>query len=283
MTNKYMYFIANWKMFGGLSTLNSLNKVIKFLRIFKRSNRTKIIYCPPSTLIRPMSKKIINSRIQVGAQNCHESLTYGASTGSINSMMLKNVGAKYVILGHSENREAGETDKLINTKIKAATKSGLKVIFCIGETLGQKKKKITNKVLSKQIDLGLQKVKKRKNIVIAYEPVWSIGTGLIPKSDDLLKTINFIKKKIKNKKDILIAYEPVWSIGTGLIPKNNDLLQTVKFIKKKLKNCKVLYGGSVNSNNVNDLKLVNNIDGFLIGGASQNSKKFIDIIKKTYN
>ena len=240
-----MYFIANWKMFGGLSTLNSLNKVIKFLRIFKRSNKTKIIYCPPSTLIRPMSKKIINSRIQVGAQNCHESLTYGASTGSVNPIMLKNVGAKYVILGHSENRECGETDKLINAKIKAATKSGLKVIFCIGETLGQKRKRITKKILSKQITLGLRKVNKRKNIIIAYEPVWSIGTGIIPKPDDLFSTINFIKKKVKN--------------------------------------IKVLYGGSVNPKNINELKLIKNIDGFLIGGASQNPKKFIDIIKKTYN
>jgi len=245
MTNKYMYFIANWKMFGGLSTLNSLNKVIKFLKIFKQSNNTKIIYCPPSTLISPMSKKVINSKIQVGAQNCHESLAYGASTGSINPMMLKNVGAKYVILGHSENRGSGETDKLINVKIKSATKSGLKVIFCIGETLGQKRKKITKKILSKQITLGLQKVKRRKNIVIAYEPVWSIGTGVIPEPDDLFSTINFIKKKVKN--------------------------------------IKVLYGGSVNPKNINELKLIKNIDGFLIGGASQNSKKFIDIIKKTYN
>ena len=239
-----MYFIANWKMFGGLSTLNSLTKVIKFLKIFKKSKNTKIIYCPPNTLIRPMFKKVMNSKIQVGAQNCHESLTYGASTGSINSMMLKNVGAKYVILGHSENRESGETDKLINTKIKAATKSGLKVIFCIGETLGQKRKKITNKILSKQITLGLQKVK-RRNIVIAYEPVWSIGTGVIPKPDDLFRTVNFIKKKVKS--------------------------------------IKVLYGGSVNTKNINELKLIKNIDGFLIGGASQDPKKFIDIIKKTYN
>ena len=159
--------------------------------------------------------------------------------------MLKSVGAKYVIIGHSENRKMGETDKLINLKIRSTLKAKLKVIFCIGETLKQKRKKMTKKILDSQIKLGL--------------------------------------KKIKNKKDILIAYEPVWSIGTGLIPKNNDLLQTVKFIKKKLKNHKVLYGGSVNSNNVNELKLVNNIDGFLIGGASQNSKKFIDIIKKTYN
>ena len=239
-----MYFIANWKMFGGLSTLNSLNKVIKFLKIFKKSNKTKIIYCPPNTLINPMSKKVMNSKIQVGAQNCHESLNYGASTGSINSMMLKNAGAKYVILGHSENRESGETDKLINAKIKSATKSGLKVIFCIGETLGQKRKKITKKILSKQITSGLQKVNKKKNIVIAYEPVWSIGTGIIPKPDDLFGTINFIKKKVRN--------------------------------------IKVLYGGSVNPKNINELKLIKNIDGFLIGGASQDAKKFIDIIKKTY-
>ena len=240
-----MYFIANWKMFGGLSTLNSLNKVIKFLKIFKKSNKTKIIYCPPSTLINPMFKKVMNSKIQIGAQNCHESLTYGASTGSINPMMLKNVGAKYVILGHSENRESGETDKLINNKIKAATKSGLKVIFCIGETLGQKRKKITKKILSKQIALCLQKVNKKQNIIIAYEPVWSIGTGIIPKLDDLFSTINFIKKKVRN--------------------------------------IKVLYGGSVNPKNINELKLIKNIDGFLIGGASQDPKKFIDIIKKTYN
>jgi len=245
MTNKYMYFIANWKMFGGLSTLNSLNKVIKFLKIFKKSNKTKIIYCPPSTLITPMSKKVMNSKIQVGAQNCHESLTYGASTGSINPMMLKNAGAKYVILGHSENRESGETDKLINAKIRAATKSGLKVIFCVGETIDQKRKKMTKKILSKQITLGLQKINKKKNIIIAYEPVWSIGTGMIPKPDDLFGTINFIKKKVRN--------------------------------------IKVLYGGSVNPKNINELKLIKNIDGFLVGGASQDHKKFIDIIKKTYN
>ena len=111
-----MYFIANWKMFGGLKSLNSLHKVIKFFKTFKNKKSTKIIYCPPNTLIRPMSKKLKGTIIEVGAQNCHQSENYGAHTGSVNSLMLKNVGAKYVIIGHSENRQAGETDKLINLK-----------------------------------------------------------------------------------------------------------------------------------------------------------------------
>ena len=245
MTNKYMYFIANWKMFGGLKSLNSLHKVIKFLKGFKKNKFIKIIYCPPSTLIRPMSKKLINSKILVGAQNCHENETNGAFTGSINAKMLKSVGAKYIILGHSENRFVGENNKLINLKIKSALKSGLKVIFCIGENLKQKKKKLTKKILSKQIKLGLDKVRNKKSILIAYEPVWAIGSGFIPKPLELFKTINFIKKKLKNNK--------------------------------------VLYGGSVNDKNINQLNSISNIDGYLIGGASQNSKKFIDIIKKTYN
>ena len=245
MTNKYMYFIANWKMFGGLNSLNSLNKVAKFFKNFDKNKFTKIIYCPPSTLIRPMSKKLKNTRIVVGAQNCHENLTPGAFTGSINSLMLKNVGAKYVIIGHSENRQAGENNKLINLKIRSALKSGLNVIFCIGETLKEKRKKITKQILNKQIKSGLY--------------------------------------KIKNKNNILIAYEPVWSIGSGFIPKIDELFYTIDFIKKKCKNYKVLYGGSVNSKNIIKLKSIDNIDGYLIGGSSQDPKKFIDIIKKSYN
>ena len=245
MTNKYMYFIANWKMYGGLNSLNSLNKVINFFKTFKKKKFTKIIYCPPSTLIWKMSQKLKNTNIGIGAQNCHQNEKHGAFTGSINSSMLKNVGAKYVIIGHSENREVGESNKIINLKIKSAIKSSLKVIFCIGETLKEKNNKITNQVLIKQIRLGLYKVKNKNNIIIAYEPIWAIGTGLIPEPNDLKKTINFIKKKMKNYK--------------------------------------VLYGGSVNSKNINELKSINNIDGFLIGGASQDHKKFIDIIQKTYN
>ena len=245
MTNKYMYFIANGKMFGSLNSLNSLHKVVNFFKSFKKKKLVKIIYCPPSTLIRPMSKKLKNTNIIVGAQNCHEYENYGAFTGSINSNMLKNVGAKYIIIGHSENRQSGETNKLINLKIKSALKSGLKVIFCIGETLKEKRKKNTKQILNKQISLGL--------------------------------------KMIKNKNKVIVAYEPVWAIGSGLIPKSNDLFDTINFIKTKIRNSKVLYGGSVNPKNINELKSINNIDGFLIGGASQDPKKFIDIIKKTYN
>jgi len=245
MTNKYMYFIANWKMFGGINSLNSLDKVIKFFRSFKKKKSLKIIYCPPNTLIKPMSDKLKNSKIYVGSQNCHENEKFGPFTGSVNASMLKSSGAKYVIIGHSEVRQSGESNKLINQKIQSAIRSGLKIIFCIGETLNEKKKKLTNKVLNNQIKLGL--------------------------------------KKIKNKKGILIAYEPVWAIGSGLIPKPLELFQTINFIKKKVKNNKVLYGGSVNSKNIDQLNSINNIDGYLIGGASQDSKKFIDIIKKTYN
>ena len=245
MTNKYMYFIANWKMFGVLNSVNSLNNVIKFFKNLKKKKLIKIIYCPPITLINPMKRKFKSSKIEVGAQNTHENENYGPFTGAVNSKMLKDVGAKYVIIGHSENRQLGETNKLINLKIKSALKKGLKVIFCVGETLQEKKKKLTKRVLNKQIKMGLN--------------------------------------KIRQKNDILIAYEPVWSIGTGVIPKQNELIKTIDFIKKIEKTLKVLYGGSVNSKNIQELKSINNINGFLIGGASQDSKKFIDIIKKTYN
>ena len=241
-----MYFIANWKMFGDLRTLNLLDSVIKFSKKNKNT-KFRIVYCPPNTLIRPMSKRLKKTKLEVGAQNCHESEKYGAYTGHVNSKMLKNVGAKYVILGHSENRQSGETDKLINLKIKNAIKSNLKVIFCIGETLSEKRKKITKKILAKQIKNGLKSIKDTSKVIIAYEPVWSIGTGLIPKSNDLLDSISYIKSKFNKKTP------------------------------------KVLYGGSVNNKNIAQLKDINNIDGFLIGGASQSSKKFIDIIKKTFN
>ena len=103
----------------------------------------------PNMILGPMPKKLKKTNIEIGAQNCHEQESYGAFTGSINSKMLKNIGAKYVIIGHSENRQSGESNQLINLKIKSALKSGLKIIFCIGETLKEKRKKITKKIFSK--------------------------------------------------------------------------------------------------------------------------------------
>ena len=241
-----MYFVANWKMYGNLSSLNTLDKVIKFSKS-KEIKKGRLIYCPPYTLISSFVKIFKNCQIGIGGQNCHESHSYGAYTGSVNSKMLKNIGAHFVIIGHSENRDKGENNKLINLKIKSAVKAKLKVIFCIGETLNEKNKKKTKSILSKQIKIGLSGVKNKSNIFIAYEPIWAIGSGIIPKSKDLFSTVEFIKSKFKDK-----------------LPK-------------------VLYGGSVNPQNITDLKEINNIDGFLIGGASQNIKKFIDIVKKTYS
>ena len=241
-----MYFVANWKMYGNLSSLNTLDKVIKFSKS-KEIKKGRLIYCPPYTLINSFSKKFKNCQIGIGGQNCHENESYGAFTGSVNSRMLKNAGAHFVIIGHSENRIKGESDKLINLKIKSALKAKLKVIFCIGETLAEKRKRRTQSILSKQIKIGLNNIKNKSNIFIAYEPVWAIGSGIIPKSQDLFKIIEFIKSKFRDK-----------------LPK-------------------VLYGGSVNPENIINLKKINNIDGFLIGGASQSAKKFIDIVKKTYS
>ena len=241
-----MYFVANWKMYGNLSSLNTLDKVIKFSKS-KEIKKGRLIYCPPYTLINSFSKKFKDCQIGIGGQNCHESESYGAYTGSVNSRMLKNAGAQFVIIGHSENRIKGEDNKLINQKVKSALEAKLKVIFCIGETLNEKRKKKTQLILSQQIKIGLNSVKNKSNIFIAYEPVWAIGSGIIPKLQDLFKTIEFIKNQFRDKSP------------------------------------KILYGGSVNPENITNLKEVNNIDGFLIGGASQSTKKFIDIVKKTYS
>jgi triosephosphate isomerase len=249
MTNKYMYFVANWKMYGDLKSLNTLDKVIKFTKS-NQNNKFKLIYCPPYTLLSNFSSKLKKTNIDVGAQNCHECETYGAFTGSINSKMLKNIGANFVIIGHSENRIQGETNLLINKKIKDALKNKLKIIFCIGETLSERRSKKTHKILLNQITQGLKGVKNLSNVFIAYEPIWSIGTGIIPKTDKLLKDINYIKSFIK--------------------------------IKFKQKFVKILYGGSVNTRNIKDLKEISSLDGFLVGGASQNPQNFIDIVKKTF-
>ena len=249
MTNKYIYFVANWKMFGNINSLNSLKNVIKFSKLSKKF-KFKLIYCPPYTLLNLFFKKVKKSNISLGAQNSHYIFDSGAHTGSISPSMIKKIGAEYVIIGHSENRAGGETNFIINQKVKSCLKAKLKVILCIGESLKQRKMKLTNKVLKNQISKALEGIKRIDNIFFAYEPIWSIGTGIIPKVDILQKDVEYLKE----------------------------------FISKKYKNSrpKIIYGGSVNSKNIQDLRYLNNLDGFLIGGASQKAKNFIDIVKKSF-
>ena len=247
MTNKYRYFIGNWKMFGQLSSIKILKRVNSYLNKVKNNN-SKVIFCPPYTLINSFAKQLKKSLISIGAQNCHHESSFGPHTGSINSKMIKNSGAKYVIIGHYENRIRGDTDLLINKKIKASLNNKLKIIFCIGENRKQKNKRITNKILNKQITIGLKGINKKSEIFVAYEPIWAIGTGLVPNTSNLKKNLKFIQKKLK----------------------------------KILNNYKILYGGSVNHKTVKVISSVGNVNGFLIGGASQSSKKFIDIIKNSY-
>jgi len=249
MTNKIL-FIANWKMFGNLNSVKSVETVINLSKK-KNYKNAKIIYCPPYTLLNYFVIKTRKTNLDVGAQNCHYEINTGPYTGSISSTMIKKLGAKYVIIGHSENRSNGETNTQINKKIHSAILNNLNVIFCIGENLFEKKNKKTNKILKQQINLGLKKIKKIDKIIFAYEPVWSIGTGKVLTNKELTKQVIIIKKIIKNK-----------------------------FKNQKTK---IIYGGSVNNQNINNLKQIKEINGFLIGGASQNSKKFIDIIKKTIN
>ena len=165
--------------------------------------------------------------------------------------MLRNLGCEFVIVGHSDNRKEGDNDKIIKEKIKYALKNNLHVILCIGESLKEKNKNQTFAVLKKQINNSLEKKFNYKKILIAYEPIWSIGTGKIQSYENLLKTTLFIKKTSKN-------------------------------IFKTKKTIPVLYGGSVERKNIKKFKLLNEIDGFLIGGASRSFKNFIDIIKNYY-
>ena len=250
MTNNKIYFIGNWKMYGNLSSLNTINKVIQLSKS-KKYKKAQIIYCPPFTLLDQFLRKTKNTNLSVGAQDCHTENYYGAYTGSVSASMLKQLGSKYIILGHSEKRKNGDTNYIINKKIKSALDVNLKVIFCIGETLSEKKRKKTSYILKKQISQGLKRIKNLNNVIIAYEPVWSIGSGIVPKINDLNAHVKKIKEFIKEK--------------------------------FKFKKIKVLYGGSVNNKTIKSLIKIDKIDGFLIGGASINQNKFIDIIKKTIN
>ena len=244
------YFIGNWKMFGIPNSINILNKINKFNSKDKNRNKYRVIITPPYTLIESFSKYFKNKKISIGSQNCYQKDQFSSNTAAVSPYMLRSVGAKYTLIGHSDNRGEGDTDSMLKDKVEYALKNNLKVVFCIGENKSEKKNNRTLAVLKKQLTNVLEKKFNKNNIIVAYEPIWSIGTGKIPGAEELKKTTVHIKKILKN-----------------IFKKNSPA---------------VLYGGSVDGTNVEMFKKITEIDGFLIGGASKSSKKFIDIIKNYY-
>ena len=244
------YFIGNWKMFGVPKSINIIDKINSFHLKDKNRNKYRVIITPPYTLIESYAKFFKNKKVYIGSQNCYHKDQFSSNTAAISAYMIKNVGAKYTLVGHSDNRIEGDTEVNLKNKVNYALKNNLKVIFCIGENKIDKKNNKTFTILKNQLKKVLDKSFNCNNIIVAYEPIWSIGTGKIPTKAELDKTVRHIKKVLKN------------------IFKNKSL--------------KVLYGGSVDGNNIKMFKEIREIDGFLIGGASKSSKKFIDIIKNYY-
>ena len=244
------YFIGNWKMFGVPKSINILNKINSFNSKDKNRNKYRVIITPPYTLIESYAKYFRNKKISIGSQNCYQKEQFSSNTAAISPYMLRSVGAQYTLVGHSDNRGEGDTDSMLKDKVKYALKNHLKVVFCIGENKSEKKNKKTLSVLKKQLIKVLEKNFNKNNIIVAYEPIWSIGTGKIPTVSELKKTTIHIKKVLKS-----------------IFKKNSPA---------------VLYGGSVDGSNVEMFKEIREIDGFLIGGASKSSKKFIDLIKNYY-
>jgi len=230
----------------------SLDLVRKILYGVQNITVLDILVCPPFTALKSVYDLIKGSNIKLGAQNLHWEMK-GAFTGEISPLMLKDVGCEYVIIGHSERREYfKETDDIINKKIFAALKVGLKPIVCIGEKLEERESGVTEKVLEQQITEGLKGLSNEdmENITIAYEPVWAIGTGKTATPEIANTTQSFIRNKIK---EIF----------------NENIAEKIR----------ILYGGSVKADNAKALLEQEHIDGALVGGASLEAENFIKIIK----
>ena len=191
------YFIGNWKMFGVPRSISIVNKINSFRSKDNNRNKYRVIITPPYTLLESFAKHFRKKRIMIGSQNCYQKDKFSSNTAAISPYMIKNVGAKYTLVGHSDNRAEGDTALMLKAKVQLALKNNLKVVFCIGENKSQKKNKKTFSVLKKQLSKVLEKKFNKNNIIVAYEPIWSIGTGKIPNQKDLLKTTIHIKKVLK--------------------------------------------------------------------------------------
>lgn len=240
---------GNWKMFKTNSEAISLVREIKE-KVSEREN-LEVVVCPPFTALSVVKEELNNGSIKLGTQNCFFE-DEGAYTGEISPLMLKDLGATYVIIGHSERRKYFKEDNhLLNKKLKACLKYNLKPIFCIGETLEEREEKRVEEVLREQIKGGLQSLSSDdlSSLLIAYEPVWAIGTGKVATPEEAEKAHSFIRSLIEKKFGDEIA-----------------------------NNLSILYGGSVKPDNILSLIKEEDIDGALIGGASLKSEDFTTII-----
>ncbi|MCX7345342.1 MAG: triose-phosphate isomerase [Alphaproteobacteria bacterium] len=238
---------GNWKMNGGVAMLKEPRLLAAMLKDVKL--KCDVMVCPPAIIARRVKSVLKGSRIRLGGQDCHWAAS-GAHTGDISAEMLREAGATAVIVGHSERRtNHGETDELVSKKATAAHRAGLKAIICLGETLDERKAGKTLEVLSRQIRGSIPSGSTADLTVIAYEPVWAIGTGLTPTTAEVAEAHAHIRKELEGVVDLEAAAT------------------------------RILYGGSVKGSNAAELMGTPNVNGALVGGASLKAADFLGIIK----
>lgn len=237
---------GNWKM---NKTAAEAVALINELKPMVAKAKPDVVVCVPYTDLWAVAEAIKGSKIKLGAENVAWADS-GAFTGEISADMLKEIGVEYVIIGHSERRQYfGETDESVNARLKQALNKGLKPIVCVGETLDEREKNKTKKVLKKQVLDGFKDVADFTDIVIAYEPVWAIGTGKTATAEDANKTIGYIRSLVKK----------TWGAEVA-------------------KSLRIQYGGSMKPGNAKELMAERHIDGGLIGGAALKASDFAAIV-----
>ncbi len=239
---------GNWKM---NKTVSEATALVEELKPLVNGATCDVVVCPTSICLPAVVEAVKGTNIKVGAQNMHFEEN-GAFTGEISPIMLKDLGVEYVIIGHSERRQYfNETDETVNKKLKSAFNHGLVPILCIGESLEEREANITEEVLAKQVKLDLNGITSEnvKEMIIAYEPIWAIGTGKTATADDANETIGFIRKVIEK------LY-------------GSEVSEAVR----------IQYGGSVKPSTIKEQMGKEHIDGGLIGGASLKAQDFSAIV-----